>query len=60
MSAEHTVILVWADYSWCFQDEYTEEEYSDKSDDFMYVGLPEDWDGEEFIEQWLQDTKPQG
>jgi len=57
---EHTVILVWPDYEWCFQEDYPEDVCSDKSDDFMYVGLPIDWKTPEDIEKYLQDTKPQG
>jgi hypothetical protein len=50
-------IAVWADYTWCFDDEELEEMTKCMSDDYMLIKVPESI---EDIDQWLQETRPQG
>lgn len=50
------IIYAWPDGTWINSDEYTESEYSWKSDDFVILKLPPDYSDEEinfYVDQYF-------
>lgn len=57
MECSKTLIHVWGDNSWCFEEDL-EDATSWKSDDYMTIEVPDE--EVEDVDGWVERTRPQG